>query len=251
MTGSQKLDMFLSGGNDPWWITLFYLFYVLVYFMAILKVNKKHRELLTSQFSDQVVDAHLFSNRIILAVIYLLICLPIFMLLDYLPPSFPNKILLQKSIFTLFSMIPTLILIAFFLPKKAALQAVVLPEVQPPSSKSDVIQWESIKQFMDKQQPYLNQDLSLTTLADLLDLSRTQLSALINAQAEKHFYDFINAYRIKYFVERIKQRDHEIYALESLALDSGFKSYTSFYRVFKRTYGMSPRVFIKKEKDRK
>ncbi len=45
--------------------------------------------------------------------------------------------------------------------------------------------------------PYLDPELSLSSLSKRMGMTRNQLSQLINAGLGENFYDFVNKYRVE------------------------------------------------------
>ena len=101
-------------------------------------------------------------------------------------------------------------------------------------------------QIMDTKKPYLNEDLNLDELAEFLSISNKKLSTLLNQYMDTSFYDFINHYRVEHFKLKLTDPNFENYTLLALAYDSGFKSKTSFNRIFKKSTGISPSQYKKK-----
>lgn len=97
-----------------------------------------------------------------------------------------------------------------------------------------------ITKYMSEEKPYLDPSLTLVDLANLLKISREELSLLINRGLGIRFNDFINSYRIKEFKSFIVEGLHKNMSLYGLALDSGFNSKATFNRVFKKEESMSP-----------
>jgi AraC-like DNA-binding protein len=97
-------------------------------------------------------------------------------------------------------------------------------------------------QVMEEEKPYLDPKLSLSGLAQLLELSPNQLSQIINQEAGVNFHDFINNYRVEEFIRRAQTNKN--FSLLALALDSGFNSKSSFNHIFKRQKGLSPSKFL-------
>ncbi|HEX8546110.1 MAG TPA: hypothetical protein VF691_04055, partial [Cytophagaceae bacterium] len=56
---------------------------------------------------------------------------------------------------------------------------------------------EQIEQYMHEAKPYLDSNLTLTTLTEVLDMNAYQLSQVLNEGFGKNFYKFINTYRIE------------------------------------------------------
>lgn len=103
---------------------------------------------------------------------------------------------------------------------------------------------EQLIQYMEKEKPYLNPELSLPELANSLDISRNQLSGIINQFHKKNFYEFVNQYRIEEVKHLMGDPSNKHFKLISLAYDAGFNSKASFYRIFKQLTGMTPSEYI-------
>jgi len=95
---------------------------------------------------------------------------------------------------------------------------------------------------LDKQ--FQNEDLSLSTLADLLELNTHQLSELINSHFGFGFPRYVREQRIKEAKRLlVTEADSSILAI---SMETGFKSQSSFYTAFKEIVGVSPGQFRKK-----
>lgn len=100
-------------------------------------------------------------------------------------------------------------------------------------------------QYMEKEAPYINPDLSLRSLAALIDMRPNQLSWLLNASIGKNFNEFINHYRIETFKNLAKDSANANITVLGLAYDSGFNSKTVFNTYFKKETGLTPKQFLK------
>ena len=94
--------------------------------------------------------------------------------------------------------------------------------------------------IMQNEKPYLDGDLTLNKLAEILSVSTHHLSEVINTKLNQNYYDFINKYRVEEFINKLKNPANEKYSLLSLAFDSGFKSKTSFNTIFKKLTNKTP-----------
>jgi AraC-like DNA-binding protein len=92
--------------------------------------------------------------------------------------------------------------------------------------------------------PYLEPELSLNELAQQLRINPVVLSKLINEGFNQNFNDFINEYRIRELMGKLKNGEHKNQTLLGLALDSGFNSKATFNRAFKKLTSMSPKEWI-------
>lgn len=98
---------------------------------------------------------------------------------------------------------------------------------------------------MTNEMPYLENNLSLSMLAEQLNISANQLSQLLNEYLNKNFYDFINTYRLKEFKEGVKDPKNSHFTLLSIAYQCGFNSKTTFNTFFKKATGKTPSEYYK------
>jgi len=103
---------------------------------------------------------------------------------------------------------------------------------------------EQLITYIQTEKPYLEQDLSLQDLSDMIGISRHHLSILINKKHRKNFYEFINNYRVEEVKRLLGLPENKNYKIMSLAYDAGFNSKASFHRVFKQFTNMTPSEYI-------
>jgi AraC-like DNA-binding protein len=100
---------------------------------------------------------------------------------------------------------------------------------------------------MQKHKPYLNANLTLQDLSDIMKINIHTLSWLINEGYKKNFFDFINEYRIEEFKSIVAQNKNQTFL--SIAIQVGFSSKTTFNRAFKKYTGKTPREYFNHIKD--
>ncbi|WP_316802254.1 helix-turn-helix domain-containing protein [Pedobacter nototheniae] len=111
------------------------------------------------------------------------------------------------------------------------------------SSEAADKMFEDLKTHMQKNRPFLDENLSLTTLAAQLNLSANQLSQIINQKAGKNFFDFINTYRVMAVKEKLKDPTFSHYSIIAIGYECGFQSKSSFNKIFKQITGKTPSEF--------
>ena len=109
---------------------------------------------------------------------------------------------------------------------------------------------ENLKSLMLADQPYLDSQLHLASLAEKVEVSTHKLSQVINEYLNKNFFDFVNDYRIDKVKELLSDPANNRFKILSLAYDSGFSSKSTFYNLFKKTEGTTPAEF-RQRKQRK
>lgn len=102
-----------------------------------------------------------------------------------------------------------------------------------------------LKELMEKEKLFLDDSLSLGKIADLVGLSPTYLSQVINERFGKNFYDFVNSHRVEEFKRMLNDPVKKNYSILSLAYEAGFNSKSSFNKYFKQTTGKTPSEFMR------
>lgn len=104
---------------------------------------------------------------------------------------------------------------------------------------------QKIKGLMEHEKPYLNPELNLSDLANLANLTRAQLSEIINSGFNQNFNDFVNGYRVEAFKDMLQEDKHKQLSILGIAYECGFNSKATFNRVFKKLTNSSPSEFLK------
>jgi AraC-like DNA-binding protein len=99
---------------------------------------------------------------------------------------------------------------------------------------------QELKTFMEQNKPFLDADLTLTSLALQMNITRGQLSSLINEGTGSNFYDFINQYRVEQVKKLMIDPSMKNFNMLGIALEAGFKSKSTFNLIFKRFTGLTP-----------
>lgn len=111
-------------------------------------------------------------------------------------------------------------------------------------ASTEKLLFEATKKLIQDKALFKKADLTLDSLATLMNTNRTYLSSCINTYAGKNFSQWLNEYRIDYVVNRISQTNN----LTLLAKDAGFASTASFYRYFKQHTQITPKQYLEQMK---
>lgn len=131
------------------------------------------------------------------------------------------------------------------------------PEIEPPimgkpekDTSVNPLDEQLLKKLLDfmvSSKPYHDPELTLTALASQFQISRNQLSELINTGTGGNFYDFVNKYRVeevKLLMENPRYKDYTILAI---AFEAGFPSKSTFNSIFKKFTGLTPSEYKSKK----
>lgn len=104
--------------------------------------------------------------------------------------------------------------------------------------------YKLVEKLFKDEKPYLDPDLTLDTLADKINLHSHLISRAINTFAEKHFFDYVNFYRIEEAKTLLLDEEaQKVYTIEGIATMCGFKNKTSFNKAFKKFTEQTPSSF--------
>lgn len=109
----------------------------------------------------------------------------------------------------------------------------------PPDKNSDVV--IKVVQFIDN---HYAEKLTLDYVAQKLGYSKFYFSRLFNSIIQKSFSDYLNLVRIDKFLT--KYNDAKTQNITELLYECGFDSPTTFYRNFKKIYGVTPSEYLTK-----
>jgi AraC-like DNA-binding protein len=97
--------------------------------------------------------------------------------------------------------------------------------------------------YMKKEKPFLNPEINIFDLADMLEAKKHHLSQVINEKAGMNFFDFINSFRVEEIKKNLADRSRSNLTLLGIALESGFNSKATFNSAFKKLTGQTPSTF--------
>lgn len=98
----------------------------------------------------------------------------------------------------------------------------------------------------EKNQTYLEQNITIDYLVNLFDSNSSYVSKVINHFKQKSFSQYINDLRIDFVVEQLKtNKTWRKYTIQALANEIGFSSPDSFTRAFYKKTGIKTSYFLK------
>lgn len=99
---------------------------------------------------------------------------------------------------------------------------------------------DTLLQLLTDEKIYLDPDLTRNALAKKLTLSEGYLSELLATQLQTNFNQLVNGYRVKHAINMLQDSRFDIFTLEAIGMESGFKTKSVFYHAFKKVTGTSP-----------
>lgn len=103
-----------------------------------------------------------------------------------------------------------------------------------------------LTRLIEEERIFLDPDLSLQKLSQLLHVHYNHLSQIINKHMGKSFNDYINSYRIEEARKKLADPVESQKTILEIAYDTGFYSKSVFNTAFKKFTGMTPTQYKKK-----
>jgi AraC-like DNA-binding protein len=119
--------------------------------------------------------------------------------------------------------------------------------IKTPQAKSSAINdgvIEKLENIMQSEKPYLNSELKIDELAQMINIPYYQLSEVINKHYQTNFFDFINRNRVEEAKALLTSGNND--KILAVAFDSGFSNKATFNRIFKKTTGFTPSEYKKR-----
>lgn len=119
----------------------------------------------------------------------------------------------------------------------------LIKPVSPPPDNPKI--HDALKKALEMDKVFKNPKLTSQQLASQLGLTMSDLTKYINEQMGCNFSQYLNKHRTEEAIRLMETGLSSKYTLEALAIEAGFNSKSSFYKVFKEQTGQTPAAFIK------
>ena len=215
------------------------LIYLTCSFTDIRQYEKNLAGNYSSMNSQEIGWLKIF-NFLLLLIVALV---SVFLILFFVTRSYDRD-------FDYFYVIPSSVLIYLVSYSLAGVQWLPLaPEAAVKYKKSSLKtdegkeQSRKLKEYLAIHKPYLNNELGLEDLAEMVGMTSHHLSQVLNEHLKSTFFDFINFQRVEE-AKRLITTEDKLTLLE-IAFKAGFNNKTSFTNAFKKFAGQTPLEFKK------
>ncbi len=219
-----------------------------IYGILILLEIKKHKQRVKEFYSESNTRntlswlSVLIGSMVILSLVYLV--LEIYARVLNTPPS--------RNPVRVLSIFPVVFIFYFaYFSRGQSIPKDIKSDFQTTKYKNSTLSASEITKIynnlinsMNKDKYFLEPDITLDDIADKINVTKHNLSQVINTKTGGNFYNFINKYRVEEFKTSIKLNTYPNFTLIAIALECGFRSSSSFYSVFKKITGTTPKQFM-------
>ncbi|WP_203296052.1 helix-turn-helix domain-containing protein [Luteirhabdus pelagi] len=98
--------------------------------------------------------------------------------------------------------------------------------------------YQNVCRYMEREKPFLENELRLADLADRTNFTTHLLSKVINEKAATNFNNFVNGYRLTE-AEKLLETEPQR-SIKSIYFEVGFNSKAAFYKAFKEKHHTTP-----------
>jgi AraC-like DNA-binding protein len=100
-----------------------------------------------------------------------------------------------------------------------------------------------LNELMDREKLYVDDEINLDRLAARLNITRHQLSQVLNERAEMNFFEYINSRRIQEAKQLLTSTSKKELNIIEIAYKVGYTNKVTFNNTFKKYTGMTPSDF--------
>jgi AraC-like DNA-binding protein len=170
-------------------------------------------------------------------------------LIPYVLPAYSDKLLKWVDWYPIY--IPLAIMI-YWLGIKGFVLSVSADSEKKKKARSQELPGAIVQQAtdllekaMEQDRLFLNPALNLELLAAHTGIPAKTISAVLNQHHHRSFNEWLNAYRLQEFKQKIREGYLQQLTISAIALECGFNSQATFQRIFKQSLGMTPSEYLK------
>ena len=220
------------------------------YIIIILLLVKNHQSKLEKAYSfKEGIDLKWIKNMLWPLMVIALIVLLGIISSDFL--SFTSLELKANLFYGGLSLLPFYLLYQGIFHNRFHFKPVSL--VQEPkyigsnlSQDESLLMLKRLDELMKVEKPYLDSYLTISKLAQMMDVHPKYLSQVINEKQQLSFFNYINTFRVEEVKARLANEAYQHFTILSIAMDAGFNTKSAFNQTFKKMTGLTPSAYKKK-----
>jgi len=249
-TGAATYDTLTFHQLNPVLLVLAFISFIIYLYSSFRLIDRFYQGLKFNKLNDRYRYELRWLHRLLTSFGLLWSSAIVFTAIDYFFYNHHLGIYAYYPLYLLLSVMMIRIAAAAFLKTEIATLAQSPPVLKPPAPAGLKQKGIWLKKAMEANLLYRDAGLSLSSLAEVLDIHPHELSRIINTALGKNFNDFINEYRIREVTRKMQDPAYDRLTLIGIALDAGFNSKSTFNRTFRQITGKTPAEYkndLKKE----
>lgn len=230
---------------------------IVIYLIAVFMLLRKAKRLYLENYAGTSISSYnwLFQFTVVLTLLYLIVMLKNILKFSdypYVSESIKIGILVLQLFISCWYLLKALNNPGLFrnIDSKLKLVSDIISEEKNSNQTAVTEQVYNrdllmLKEHMAEKKPFLNPSLTIQDISDDIGIPVRELSVLINHQLGKHFYDFVNTYRIENAMDILKDQTKNKVTILEILYEVGFNSKSSFNTAFKKHTGNTPTAYRK------
>lgn len=218
--------------------------YLFLSYSIITKFSKSHRIGLLGKKDQAIIKWIRF--YVYTSLMYLILLVFCYIVLNFKYQGIYLDNLIEQSLFLLTAGF------VFLLSSYLLINPKVLLALDQIIEQTNDVNYQALfKQIMDdiyQNQWFKDQDLTQPQLSEKVGIKSSDFLVFLKANGYSNFNAFINSIRLECFLEKANSKALGRNSIEGVAYDCGFKSSSTFYRVFRDKYGMTPKQYLAQSK---
>lgn len=106
-----------------------------------------------------------------------------------------------------------------------------------------------VHEIMGHEKCYREKSFNLESLAAKLHVPKYQVSQALNSYSRESFSEILNRYRVEEAREKLHSPAYRHLTIEAIGEEVGFSNKVSFYKHFRKLYGMAPGAFQRSRRE--
>ncbi|MAT90352.1 MAG: hypothetical protein CMC35_06625 [Flavobacteriaceae bacterium] len=107
---------------------------------------------------------------------------------------------------------------------------------------------QNIEKYVVTQQYYLQNDFTIKTLSELIDVPSHHVSQTFSEVLEENFNEYVNRHRALHATHLLTNKEFDHYKIDVIAKEAGFNNKVTFYKAFSKVMGVTPAAYRKQAK---
>ena len=217
-----------------------------IYFVKGIQELNKYQKLIKTNYANSAIEIYEWLKKLLYLLLLFTIVWGVLTIVDVFVMNYRLAYIYFYPYYFFIAFIAYFIGFSF----KANEKKKVLVQFEKSSSKAlipaekqaEII--SALSALMDKDELFLKPDLRSKEVAEQLQITIQTFSYVLNKGLQKSFHDYINGLRVAYVKKQLQAGELERKTLAGIAQDAGFNSESSFYRVFKKHTGTTPKKYL-------
>lgn len=218
----------------------------MIYFICGIRELKKYQQQINTNYSDPTIETYEWLKKLLFLLLIFVVIWGVLTVVDVFFMNYGLSYLYFYPYYFFIAFIAYFVAFSFKTneKKKVLIQFENKPSkvLISPEKQEKIIR--ELTALMNEQELFLKPDLRSKEVAEQLQITVQTFSYILNRRLQKSFHDYINELRVDRVKVQLNAGELEKKTLAGIAQEAGFNSESSFYRIFKKITGTTPKKYL-------